>query len=203
MCVGARLFIRQGVCHCGFYVWFRWGSHSFNYSCSALLIQRPVAVSPVAHEELTLCFAALHTGGCPPFLVALPGMLCYRHRPHCPGVAPGSQQGWLGCSRVVSIPQEPCGWRRRRATLGEAGRRLWGFERGREPFLECGCRVLCDLGWASAHLATLLPPSAAAQNKHCRNCASLKQAIRENCWASTKIKNSPSGQEAGCAWTWF
>lgn len=50
------------------------------------------------------------------------------------------------------------------------------------------------------------PPSATAQNKHCANCWSLKQAIRENCWASTKIKTNQSGQwlqESVFAWSVF
>lgn len=63
-----------------------------------------------------------------------------------------------------------------------------------ETFLECECCILCDLDWATAHLAAPLPPSATAQNKHCANHVSLKQAISENCCASTKIKTNQSGQ---------
>ena len=95
---------------------------------------------------------------------------------------------WLGRVWVHSLPwQEPC---------SEAEGTRPSLARGvsRVPFLECGYRLLCDLGWDAARLAVLLPPSVTAQNKHGRNWVFLKQAISKNCCAATKIKNNPSGQ---------
>lgn len=65
-----------------------------------------------------------------------------------------------------------------------------------EMFLECEHRILYDLDWETAQAATALPPSVTAQNKHCANRVFLKQAISENCCASTKIKTNQSGHRS-------
>lgn len=195
------------ICRLDFLVWFRWGIQVFFkfLKCRALF--------HLVHDEPTLHCTVLHSC-CLQFL----GDICAPHFVTCgtssqslpTPLSPAfsglcfSWWGLPGCGDAVSICRSSLGgscWAQPFPTqagslgLAEAG-----------MFLECEWAL--DFVWSALGACPFgyTPPSVAAQNKHCANRQSLKQAITENYCASTKIKTNQSGQwlqESVFAWSVF
>lgn len=204
---GWKTTISKCICHLDFLVWFRWGIQVF-----LNIPEVCCAVFPLVCDETALRCTVLHSfflqylrDICVPHFVHYDSSLQNLPTPPSPAFSGLCFSWWgsPGCGEAVSILQESSGWVLPSAALPNTGRLPgfgWGWDVPRVRVLYFVWSGLghCPFGYT--------PPWVTAQNKHCANRESLKQAISENCCASTKIKTNQSGQwlqESVFAWSVF